>query len=170
MGREDIGIIPATDDSQLAGIADLAGRIWRVCYPDIISSEQIQYMLAQMYAPDTLRAEIRTQKIRFYQLLVGGRMMGFASIGPAGAPGVTKLHKLYVAPESHGRGLGKRLLNHCEAEAARHGSRHLILAVNKRNARAIAFYQRNGLSIIESVVSDIGGGFVMDDFIMAREV
>jgi ribosomal protein S18 acetylase RimI-like enzyme len=127
-------------------------------------------MLAQMYSLDTLHAEIRTQKVRFHQLLVDGRLTGFAAIGPTGTPGVLKLHKLYIAPESHGLGLGKRLLNHCEAEAAKNGARRLILAVNKRNARAIAFYQRNGLAIIESVVSEIGGGFVMADFIMAKEV
>jgi GNAT superfamily N-acetyltransferase len=62
------------------------------------------------------------------------------------------------------------LLQHCEDEARRFGARRLLLAVNKRNARPIAAYQRNGFAVIESVVSDFGGGFVMDDFIMAKEL
>ena len=46
----------------------------------------------------------------------------------------------------------------------------LILAVNKGNARAIAAYQKHGFAVRESVRVDIGGGFVMDDFIMARSI
>jgi hypothetical protein len=42
--------------------------------------------------------------------------------------------------------------------------------VNKRNTRAIAAYQRNGFVTADSVVTDIGGGFVMDDYIMAKEL
>ena len=81
-----------------------------------------------------------------------------------------KLHKIYLHPDWHGRGLGSRLLQHCECESRKRGALQLVLAVNKRNAKAIATYQRNGFVIAESVVKDIGGGFVMDDFIMAKEL
>jgi diamine N-acetyltransferase len=81
-----------------------------------------------------------------------------------------KLHKLYLLPELHARGLGSRLLQHCESEARRSGTRRLQLAVNKRNVRAVACYQRNGFAVGESVVTDFGGGFVMDDFIMVKEL
>lgn len=126
-------------------------------------------MLARMYSPDTLRDEICSQGIRFYRLVVEGRLAGFASIGPTDVPETWKLHKLYLRPELHGHGLGSRLLQHCENEARRFGARRLILAVNKRNLRAIAAYQRNGFAVERSVAVDIGGGFVMDDFIMAKD-
>lgn len=161
-------ILPATEDD-LPAIAALAGVIWRAVYPGIIARAQIEFMLARMYSPDTLRDEIRSQGIHFYQLLVDGRGAGFASIGPADVPDVWKLHKLYLRPELHGCGLGSRLLKHCEVEARQLGARRLMLAVNKRNAQAIAAYQRNGFAVVDSVAVDIGGGFVMDDFIMAKE-
>ncbi len=161
-------IIRATE-ADLPAISKLAGVIWRACYPDIITHAQIDYMLARMYSLDTLRKEIRSQGIRYDQLLVAGKLAGFASYGPASEPGVMKLHKLYLLPELHGRGLGSRLLQHCEREVRAAGARHLMLSVNKRNTQAIAAYQRNGFVIGESVVTDIGNGFVMDDYIMAKE-
>ena len=81
-----------------------------------------------------------------------------------------KLHKLYLLPELHGRGLGSRLLQHVESEVRAGAGRRLILSVNKRNTQAIAAYRRNGFVIAESVVTDIGGGFVMDDYVMAKEL
>lgn len=160
-------ILPAQEE-HLPALAELARVIWRACYPSIISQAQIEYMLDQMYSLDILRDEIHSRGIHFYRLLVDERFVGFASIGPTNAPGVLKLHKLYLLPELHGRGLGSLLLKHCEAEARRLGARRLILAVNKCNSRAIAAYQHNGFKVTESVVTDIGSGFVMDDFIMAK--
>lgn len=175
--------IISAGEEHLRAIADLAGVIWRACYPGIISRAQIEYMLARMYALDTMRKEIQSQGIHYRLLFAGGKPAGFASYGPtAGTPRpesfrgtaqrdvpAFKLHKLYLLPELQGRGLGSRLLQHCEREVRAAGAGCLTLSVNKRNAKAIAAYRRNGFVIAESVVTDIGGGFVMDDYIMAKE-
>jgi GNAT superfamily N-acetyltransferase len=164
-----LGIIPATE-ADMPAMAEMAGVIWRACYPGIITTEQIDYMLARMYALDALRDEIHSQGIRYDQFLVDDKLAGFASYGPTAEPGVMKLHKLYLLPELHGRGLGSRLLQHVEREVRAGGGCRLILSVNRRNAKAIAAYQRNGFVIADSVVTDIGNGFVMDDYIMAKNL
>ncbi len=161
--------MPATEE-HLPALAELAGVIWRQHYPGIISPAQIEYMLARMYSPATLREEIQAKGIRFVRLLVDDRFVGFASYGPTPEPGVMKLHKCYLLPEMHGRGLGSLLLQHCERDVRQLGARRLVLAVNKRNTKAVAAYQRNGFTVAESVVTDFGAGFVMDDFIMAKEL
>jgi GNAT superfamily N-acetyltransferase len=161
-------ILPVNQE-HLPALVELAGVIWRQHYPGIISPAQIEHMLGKMYSLDKLREEIRSQGILFYRLIVDGQMVGFASIGPLDAPEVWKLHKLYLLPELHGRGYGSLLLQHCEREVRQLGARRLHLAVNKRNLRPIAAYERNGFKVIESVVTDFGGGFVMDDFIMAKD-
>jgi diamine N-acetyltransferase len=81
-----------------------------------------------------------------------------------------KLHKLYLLVEMLGRGLGSRLLQHVERKVRAGGARRLVLFVNKRNARAIKAYQRNGFAVVESIVTDIDGGFVMDDYVMAKDL
>ena len=50
------------------------------------------------------------------------------------------------------------------------GARRIILAVNKRNLKAVNAYRRNGFAVVESVVTDFGNGFVMNDFIMAKNL
>jgi len=162
-------IVRATE-ADLPAISLLAGVIWRACYPGIISSEQIDYMLARMYALDTMRDEIQAQGIRYDRLLADSELAGFAAHGPTEQETVFKLHKIYLHPDWQGRGLGSRLLQHCEQQVRNAGARRLILSVNKRNVKAITAYQRNGFVIAESVVNDIGHRFVMDDFIMAKEL
>jgi GNAT superfamily N-acetyltransferase len=162
-------IVHASEE-HLPAISKLAGVIWRACYPGIITTEQIDYMLARMYALDVLRDEIRSQGIRYDLLLVNGRPAGFASYGPTEKTGVMKLHKLYLLPEMHGRGLGSLLLQHVEREVRAGAGRRLILSVNKGNAKAITAYKRNGFVIAESVVTDIGNDFVMNDYVMAKNL
>jgi GNAT superfamily N-acetyltransferase len=162
-------MVPATE-ADLPALAELAGVIWRVCYAGILPPAQIVFMLKWMYGAETLREEMRLQGVHFYRLLAGERFAGFAALGPTETADVMKLHKLYLLPELHGRGLGSLMLEHCQAEARRLGARRLILAVNKQNARAIAAYQRNGFAVANSAVTDIGGGFVMDDFIMGKNL
>jgi diamine N-acetyltransferase len=167
-------VVGATEED-LAAISQLAGSIWRAHYPGIISMEQIDYMLARMYALETLRDELCFRGIRYDKLLAGDEFAGFAAYGPmedslSGARngGTVKLHKLYLHPKWHGRGLGTLLLQHCERQTRDAGARRLVLAVNKRNSKAIASYRRNGFVIVQSVVEDIGGGFVMDDYVMEK--
>ena len=161
--------ILAADEKDAPEIARLAGIIWRACYPGIISHEQIDYMLARMYAMDVLRQEMR-EGIRFDLLVLNNETAGFSSYGRFEQPDVVKLHKLYLLPTWHGRGFGSLLLKHCESECRTMGARRLTLNVNKQNTAAIRAYERNGFVITESVVVDIGGGFVMDDFVMTKEV
>lgn len=164
-----VKILLATE-ADLPPLAELAAVIWRQHYPGIISPEQIEYMLAQMYSLDTLTTDLRAKNISFFRLLVADRFVGFAALGPQPEPGVMKLHKCYLLPEMHGRGYGSLLLKHCEQAARQRGASRLILAVNKRNTKALTAYRRNGFLVAESVITDFGHGFVMDDFIMAKSL
>jgi len=166
---ESVQILPATEEN-LPALAELAGVIWRQHYPGIISHAQIEYMLGKMYSLDGLREEIQSNGIRFFRLLVDERFVGFASFGPTRESGVVKLHKCYLLPALHGRSYGSLMIQHCEREARQLAMRRIILAVNKHNTKAIAAYQRNGFTVADSVITDFGDGYVMDDFIMAKDL
>ena len=94
--------------------------------------------------------------------------MGFCGYEPIGRE--LKLHKLYLEVSEHGRGLGSQMLKHVEDQARRRGLPTVVLGVNRGNAKAIRAYERNGYRVRQELKTDIGGGFVMDDFIMEKQV
>jgi ribosomal protein S18 acetylase RimI-like enzyme len=167
--QSDLVIVRATLPD-LPGIASLANQIWRAHYPGIISPAQIEYMLARMYAIETMQNEIISGGIRYDQLRRVDELVGFSAFGPSGVPDEFKLHKLYIHPGYQRVGLGTLLLKHVCEQVQSAGGRTLILAVNKANTQAIAAYRKNGFSIREAVVADIGEGFVMDDYIMQKRM
>lgn len=157
--------IRRASDADLETVSALAGRIWRAYYPAILPPGQVEYMLRWMYDVARLRSDVGRGVV--YELLFEGeRPLGFC--GYEALPGELKLHKLYLEVAEHGRGLGSMLLRHVEDEARRRGLPKVVLGVNRFNEKAIRAYRRNGYAVREPLRTDIGGGFVMDDFIMEK--
>ncbi len=71
--------ITALTVADIDAVCALAAEIWRAHYPAIISSAQIEYMLAQRYNPAVVREELARGDLWWDKLLVNGRMVGFAS-------------------------------------------------------------------------------------------
>ncbi|MEF8700845.1 MAG: GNAT family N-acetyltransferase [Candidatus Accumulibacter sp. UW26] len=146
----------------------LARRVWQQTYPGIISQQQIEFMLEQRYQPQRLRDELTLPGVWWDLATVDGQLAGFSSCLLTAAGTEMKLDKAYVDPAQQRLGIGARLIEQVASRAREAGCTTLILAVNKRNERAIAAYHKHGFAVREAVCVEIGNGFVMDDFIMAR--
>jgi ribosomal protein S18 acetylase RimI-like enzyme len=157
-------------ERDLPVVAELAQVIWRRHYPGIITVEQIEYMLARGYSLDALRRFITEEGAGLDLAYLRDRLAGFAAYYRPDQPDELKLDKLYVHQDFHGRGVGRNLIASAEAAAMAQRRTTLILNVNKKNVQAIRAYERNGFLVRETVVVDIGGGFVMDDYIMAKRL
>jgi ribosomal protein S18 acetylase RimI-like enzyme len=162
-----LSIVGATD-ADLAAVAELAGVIWRRHYPGIITREQIDYMLGIGYSHAALSRFIEEDGAGLDLARLGARLVGFAAYYRVNGGRELKLDKLYVLQDFQGHGVGSRLIVEVEAAARVLGCAALILQVNKNNKQAIRAYEKNGFAIREAVVVDIGRGFVMDDYIMAK--
>jgi ribosomal protein S18 acetylase RimI-like enzyme len=147
-------------------LIDLAQRIWRACYPEIISHEQIEFMLGWMYSEDEIRRQIAAG-VPWKIAELNGSAIGYLSYQRED-DGRVKISKLYVLPEHQRRGYGQEMLTSIFEQARMLGAPAVWLQVNKRNAGAIGAYREAGFKIIDEAVFDIGGGFVMDDYLMAR--
>jgi len=159
-----LSILPANADD-IPVLRDLARRIWHEHYPGIITRDQIDYMLAGMYDARTLHREL-AEGVAWFLVRHGLEPVGFMAFAFDPVSLQVKLHKLYLLPRLHGQGLGRQMLEHVRAQAVFRGAGDIRLQVNKQNTRAIRAYERAGFRIREGVVADIGGGFVMDDFVM----
>jgi diamine N-acetyltransferase len=160
--------IRAATQADLAVVQELAHRIWYRHYPGIISVEQIEYMLERGYATPALANFLDAPGSGLVLARVDDVPVGFAAWYRPSEPATTKLDKLYVLQEYHGQGVGRCLIGHVEAAARADAASTLILNVNRHNAASIAAYHSFGFATRGEVVVDIGNGFVMDDYIMAK--
>lgn len=147
-------------------IRSLIHRIWKPTYREILSEEQMDYMLDMMYRRDVLLAQMHAGHV-FLIITEDNAPVGFAGYecNYKGEKGSCKLHKIYVLPETQGKGIGKILL-HTVAEKAREaGQQRLLLNVNRYN-KAKDFYAKLGFKIVAEEDIDIGNGYFMNDYLM----
>lgn len=157
----------AGDD--IARIQALAHEVWRRHYPGILSQAQIDYMLDQGYSRDALMRFVTDADAGLALAQRDDDAVGFAAWYRPGHAAM-KLDKLYVLPQYHGEGIGRALIEHVTATARAAGCTSLTLNVNRYNTASIRAYERCGFSIRGEGDFPIGGGFVMEDFIMVREL
>lgn len=154
--------------ADVPAISALAREIWLATYPGIITPEQIEFMLEQRYGHERLLDDLEQADKWLDQAFAGERRIGFAFSEIY--KGEFKLDKLYIHPDVQRRGVGGQLIANVAERARQLGYPCVILAVNKRNEKAIASYRKYGFTVRESVVDDIGRGYVMDDFIMEKKL
>jgi GNAT superfamily N-acetyltransferase len=174
---ESAATIVAANIDDIVCIQHLAGAIWRSHYPGIISNAQIDYMLERGYSRDALLpflardASGRTRVERGIALArIGGIAVGFVAWCPSDTPASLKIDKLYVLPERHRHGIGRALIDYVTRCARAVSCTALTLNVNRNNASSIHAYERCGFALTGRGDFLIGGGFVMEDFIMTRKL
>lgn len=150
----------------VATIIAIAERSWAATYRDILSVEQYDYMIEKFYSPDAVQQTMEEQA--FLLCYSGAEATGFAAYQlNYPVSGYCKIHKLYVLPDVHGTGTGRKLVDEIGRIAKEHQCTCLTLNVNKYN-KALGFYGKMGFSVVRPEVIHIGRGFVMDDFVMER--
>ena len=165
MTRLDMVTFEKVTTEDIPIIQELAHKIWHKYYPGIISVEQINYMLPMMYSTPVIYSELLAQVI--YELVFCEQeSIGYLSYQYEENKTRIKLNKLYLLPEYHGQGIGQAMLIRAEEVSQQYNAKQIYLTVNKNNKKAIKAYKKFGFIYSESIINDIGGGHVMDDFIM----
>ena len=155
------------DGVELGCLQKMAESIWRICYRDLLAAEQIEYMLNLMYSPTALADDL-TLGVVYEWIYSKDKRVGYLAFEISVVGRCVRLNKLYLLPDEQGRGLGQAALMHMVDRATALGLDAVELNVNKQNQRAIRAYERAGFKAVASIVKDIGGGFVMDDFVMRK--
>ena len=152
--------------AQIAAVAALARETWTQHYVPLIGAAQVEYMLARFQSTEAIARQIAAEGYEYYLAPAAG----YLALVPDRARQSAMLSKIYVRSSRRGTGVGRALVEFAEKRAAELGGAELWLTVNKHNAGSIAFYEKMGFCKTEALVTDIGGGFVMDDWRMAKRI
>ena len=156
--------------SQLEIIKDLAYKIWPSTYGEILSKVQLDFMLDKFYKLDYLTNQLENQNQVFLLIEENNQYLGFCAYElNCESSNKTKLHKIYVLPETQSKGIGKILLNEVEKIASEYNNEALFLNVNQYN-NAQEFYKKQGYLVIKTIDIEIGNGYLMEDFVMEKEL
>lgn len=150
---------------ELTEVAELADKIWHECFVNIISSGQIDYMVEKFQSLNAMTEQIENQNYSYFAVREEGGLIGYIGVKPERDDRFF-LSKLYLRDDKRGRGTASLMMKKVFEEAAKSGKKRVYLTVNKHNDHAVAVYKKLGFGIIDDVVTDIGGGYVMDDYIM----
>ena len=141
----------ADDRQRLAALAD---EIWHEYWPALIGDAQTDYMVENFQSLGAIERDLREHAYEYWFLRAedDGRIVGYT--GGRAEPETNRyfISKVYLQAEERGKGFASQA------------------TVNKHNDLGIRAYLGKGFETIDAVETDIGNGFVMDDFIMEKRV
>jgi diamine N-acetyltransferase len=155
--------IRAGQPSDASRLAVLATQVWLHTYAtDGINDEIAQYVLSELTV-EKFSASLGEPDTSLLVAENGECLVGFAAIKfgascPSVAGPVVELETLYVQEHFLGHGIGRSLLQAAEARARDRSTFPLWLTVNAQNARAMAFYARQGYCKVGTTYFVLGQG------------
>lgn len=154
----------AETEKDIGEAASLAKEIWHEHYDELLGADQVDYMTDKLQSAEAISKQIK-DGYEYYIIKDQGKNAGYMGIHREETPRLF-LSKLYIRKEFRGRGLSSRAFEFLERLCRDRGLKSIWLTVNKYNAGSIAVYEHRGFKIFDSQVTDIGGGYVMDDYYM----
>ena len=161
--------IKKADANDFATIRAIAYASWPVAYGDILSNEQLQWMLSKFYSDENLQKNLYENQ-QFYIVYDDKNAVGFVGIEHHYKKlAITRLHKLYINPEAQGSGIGRFLIDFVTNQTQESNCLKISLNVNKFN-KAVEFYRKLNFQIVGEEIIPIGNEYVMDDFQMEKVI
>lgn len=155
----------ATNSKDFIQIATLANIIWREHYTPIIGKAQVDYMLEHFQSGEAIAKQV-AEGMNYVLIQKEGTPLGYLAIQKRDRE--LFLSKIYLLRDYRGLGMGKAAMDFIAEKARELGCDRIMLTVNKNNQRSIRAYTKMGFENKGALVTDIGGGFVMDDYRMVR--
>lgn len=151
-------------------IQEITNITWPITYGKILSKEQLDYMLDLIYSDEALTNQYNKKEQLFYLIADAESTLGFIGIEHHyKGEDITRIHKIYLLPETQGKGIGKKVLDEIAKMALENNSTALSLNVNRYNT-ALTFYKKIGFEVIEEVDIEIGNGYLMEDYVMEKKL
>ena len=162
---KEVTFTAVANSREIVRVAELADIIWREHYIPIIGRAQVDYMLEHFQSAPAIEKQI-AQGVYYFVIQTEGLTVGYLAFEKQGK--TLFLSKIYLLDSHRGKGFGKAAMNFLEEKARSLECADIALTVNKYNDQSIHAYTQMGFSKKEGEITDIGGGFVMDDYRMVK--
>lgn len=148
-----------------AVIETLAKQIWTQHYTPIIGEPQVDYMLSKFQSQAAIKSDIDSGYVYAIAYL-NNAACGYSAVKID--RGVF-LSKFYVMQTCRGKSVGKALMDNIVFFALGHKQPRIWLTCNKSNP-SLSVYKKMAFVVIDEIVTDIGGGYVMDDYVLEKKL
>lgn len=161
---KSISIVECKNDSDLNEVAILAETIWHEYFPKIISESQIDYMVDKFQSFEAMQDQVKHQQYHYHKVYEDSELIGY--IGLQNQPDRLFLSKLYLKDSARGKHYSSKMFEYVKKQAKKYCYSAIYLTCNKQNQHSLDVYEKFGFQWIDSVQTDIGNGFIMDDYIL----
>lgn len=163
-----ITFLPVSDKKGIQQVASLADEVYHEHYTGIISEEQIDYMVKNLQSVDAVSEQIHKAGIDYFILNNEETDVGYFAIKIEADS--LFISKLYVLKQYRKLGYAKQAYQFLKGLGEAMDLRHIYLYTNKKNMESIKAYEKLGFQKVESLVTELGNGFVMDDYKMQEDL
>ena len=167
-GKMSVEIKVVATAKEMGVVAGLAKTIWNEHYVPIIGQAQVDYMVEKYQTKEAIYGQIKNEGYQYFLVTVTGKPVGY--IGIVEKNNELFLSKIYILGSERGKGLGRIGINYLVEKGKTDGLEFITLTVNKHNRSSIQAYEKMGFEKYGEVVSDIGSGYVMDDYLMRLRI
>ena len=167
-GMNGVKLIKIESAEQVRKLAAIADEIWHEWFPSILPAEQIDYMVEKFQSEKAMTEQMKNDGYEYYYIHRNGEHIGYTAIKNDGDR--LFLSKLYIKKEFRGHGYASAAFRFLREIASERSLCAIWLTVNKYNASSIAVYEKLGFKRIGEGVTDIGNGFVMDDYFYQYDI
>lgn len=159
---------PVTTSEQILLLAQTAAEVWHEHFISILQEQQINYMVDKFQSADAVTEQIEKQGYRYFLLLLEGSVIGYTGFRTEGNR--MFLSKIYILKQYRKKGYASETFAFLEEMCRGMDLISIWLTVNRNNLDSIQVYERLGFDKTKTQVTDIGNGFVMDDYIMEKQL
>ncbi len=146
---------------------NIAKPIWHQHYDPIIGVQQVNYMLDKFQSEHAIKSQL-AEGYLYFQVSDLDEVIGYFSIQARDKTDLF-ISKFYLLEKTRGKGFGKTMLLFIDDFGKENGCKQIKLTVNKHNP-AYQFYLKLGFVQYNSAQFDIGGGYIMDDYLMSKTI
>ncbi len=150
-------------------LAGLAREIWTNHFGPMLGTEILKKIIEKVQSQEAIANQIEEGYL-YNIILSEDAPVGYFAYRMGMSKNELFLSKLYLISSERRKGHGKQVIHHLEEICRTHNTPIIRLTVYQENTSAIAVYEKNGFKIIGSIIRDLGGGIIINDYEMEKHV